>query len=163
VKGSVQWYVAGIDAGLVADVLACCDASQLSLAHPRTGVVTYLDDEPDKEGDQIATTPDELATTVEDKLDAGKACVVQLWLHGDVDVVCTIRPVVDWKSTLFQFGFDGLTAEEGAQVATILFQVRQLVDRPTILWLVERVGLGAEYGAVHEWDGGQAPAWPAPN
>jgi hypothetical protein len=163
VKGSVQWYVARTDPGLVADVLACCETAGLTLAHPRTGVVTYLDDEPGKEGDQVATTHGELAATVDRRLGAARACVVQQWLEEEVDVLCTIRRVVGWASTLFDFDFDGLTADDAARVATILFQARQLLEHPTTLWLVESVGLGVEHGPAHEWDGAQAPAWPVSN
>jgi hypothetical protein len=88
---------------------------------------------------------------------------VQLWLHGDVDVLCTIARVANWESTLFDFDLDGLTPDEGGKVETILFHARRLTDHATTLWLVENVGLGAEYGPAHGWDGGHAPAWPPPD
>src|SRR4051812_33423762 len=54
VNGSVQWYVSAVSEALVATVLPCCDAAGLGLAHPATGAVTYLDDRPGREGDQVA-------------------------------------------------------------------------------------------------------------
>jgi hypothetical protein len=161
VKGSIQWYVAGTSGDIVVEVLGCCDEAQLSLAHPRTGVVTYLDDATGKEGDQIATTREGLATTIEHKLKAGQELVVQLWLDIDTDVLATIRRVPEWDSTLFSFDFDGLTIEETVAVETTLFESRQRLDRPTTLWLAEHVGIADEYGPAHEWNGRQAPAWRA--
>jgi hypothetical protein len=163
VKGSVQWYVTGTVPGIVADVLASCDARGLSLRHPRTGVTTYLNDERGHEGEQVATAAPDVAAMVDGKLDAGDPCVVQLWLDGDTDVLCQVHRVAHWESTLFRFGFDGLYPDEARKAAAILFEAERLTEHATKLWLVDFVGLGAEYGPAHEWDGAHAPAWRAPD
>jgi len=151
-KGGAQWYVRGTEPEIAGDVLFACKIAGLSLANHRTGAITYLSAEPGREGDQIATTEAALATF------SGS---VQLWL-GDADVVCTIGPVPRWKSTLFDFSFDGMRPREAREVASILDRAQTRVDHPTVLWLVDYVGFGVEYGPAHTWDGTHAPAWPAP-
>jgi hypothetical protein len=149
-KGGAQWYVWGTEPAIGGDVLFACEAAGLALANHRTGAITYLSEEPGHEGDQIATTREALTTFTGS---------VQLWL-GDTDVICTIGPVPHWTSTLVGFDFDGLTPAEARDVAARVSNAR--VNHPTVLWLVDYVGLGEEYGPAHTWDGTHAPAWPPP-
>ena len=160
-KGGVQWYVEGAGGRAVDDVLTSCDAHGLSLENPASGVATWLNDEPGREGEQVVVPVHELADAVDAKLRAGRECTLQLWFDADNDVVCTVSVADQWGCTLFEFDFDGLTPKEATSVTDRLYAVQREAVATTALWLTDRVGLAVEYGPAHHWTGEHRPAWPA--
>ncbi len=160
-KGGIVWYLLD-HASTVPRLLDACAGVSVTLAHHTTGRITYLDDRAGHEGDRVDVGERDLVELLRHRLGSGNQLAFQLWSDPVNDLVCVAAGKASWGAYCFSFDLDGYTPGEGMHLARRLLRARTSLDDITMLWLEDRVGMTAEFGPPHMWDGTQAPAWPVP-
>jgi hypothetical protein len=113
----------------------------ISLIHPVRGTAVLLD----VDGDDIPTTPAELASLVDRRI--GRALTFEWWFSANVDLTCTTT-FVPGRREIQTFYLDGLSSTE---VTTTCDLIRGLFwDHPDLSdWLVlDTTGHSADF----DWD-----------